>query len=834
MNIKKIYFLLSVLLISQLVSAQVLRNDGKINVSAGYMVISGNYQNESTGGIVLDGIIKVSGNWTNNVKNTVIESPDGIGEVIFNGTGTQTIGGTSDTTFYFEELTISSGSITQVQAGKGVTAYGACDFSAAPLVLKSDSLDDNRYRAYTATFINNSTVTGNITMELAYGSTGSSVAATGRTFYFSSPIQGATAGMFDVAAGLNLLWYQDEVARQYVKINSNTDGLITTKGYMLRSATSDVFEFTGAPNSAESYSTVSFPARDTAHYYLFGNPYPAVINWDDLTKTLNVRSTIWYRPFNPVSGKMTTDTWNSASQLGTGNNQYAQVDGQIPPMQSVWVQATDNTGAQITVKRANRSHNWGRTPFIKGNVKDEKNHIRLYIYSGNSRDELIFAQSDLAENTFEERDSRKFFTGIASVAEIYTLSPEGSRLVIQSVKPILEADTIAIGLNVGTAGEYKFVAGFEEFSNNQNVFLWDKQTNTKQDLFINPEYAFTSEIVTDVIGSRFALIFIAAPKLVTSADIQVCSPKTVDLTDPSITDGSDDGLTYTYWLDAKATIAHTTPENSGTGVYYIKGEAANGTYKISDSIVVTINENPTIVVNPVAPICEPATIDLTDSLITDGSTEDLTFTYWLDANATSSVSNPESVSTGTYYIKGVAETGCYSISESIDVTVNPIPEIVINNPAPVDSSSTVDLTAPEITAGSTTGLSFTYWLDEIATIPYLTPQYAIAGDYYLLGTNVTTGCFTIAGPVTVSYASPTGIIDELKNQTTIYSVNNLVYINHIKPGTKILVYNVVGSLLYNKLSGSDNEIIVTNYKPGIYIVKVIGDEFVKSQKIYLQ
>jgi hypothetical protein len=86
--------------------------------------------------------------------------------------------------------------------------------------------------------------------------------------------------------------------------------------------------------------------------------------------------------------------------------------------------------------------------------------------------------------------------------------------------------------------------------------------NIKQDLFINPEYVFTSEIITDTLGSRFALLFLPAPKLVTVSEIQVCSPKTADLTDISVTSGSDEGLTYTYWLDEKATIPYSTPENS--------------------------------------------------------------------------------------------------------------------------------------------------------------------------------------------------------------------------------------------------------------------------------
>ncbi|KAB2867940.1 MAG: hypothetical protein F9K37_11345, partial [Bacteroidales bacterium] len=98
-------------------NAQVVRNEGKINVSGGYMIISGSYQNESTGGIVLDGIIQVSGNWTNNGTTNVIETPGTNGEVVFNGTGTQTIGGTSSNVFDFERITINSGSVTEVQAG---------------------------------------------------------------------------------------------------------------------------------------------------------------------------------------------------------------------------------------------------------------------------------------------------------------------------------------------------------------------------------------------------------------------------------------------------------------------------------------------------------------------------------------------------------------------------------------------------------------------------------------------------------------------------------------------------------------------------------------------
>jgi hypothetical protein len=130
-------------------------------------------------------------------------------------------------------------------------------------------------------------------------------------------------------------------------------------------------------------------------------------------------------------------------------------------------------------------------------------------------------------------------------------------------------------------------------------------------------------------------------------------------------------------------------------------------------------------------------------------------------------------------------------------------------------------------------LSFTYWLDLSATIPYNTPQTAGVGNYYIMGTNPGTGCYSIAGPVVVSMG-PTGIPDELTDNLVIYSYNNTIFIKNCKPNSQVLIYNAIGGLLYNELSTSEPEIITTELQPGIYIVKVVTDKEVKSQKVYIQ
>ena len=109
---------------------------------------------------------------------------------------------------------------------------------------------------------------------------------------------------------------------------------------------------------------------------------------------------------------------------------------------------------------------------------------------------------------------------------------------------------------------------------------------------------------------------------------------------------------------------------------------------------------------------------------------------------------------GIYAFTVTNSSGCTSAS-STKIEINTPPEtllFIVKDPAPVCFPSIVDITVPEITAGSSSNMTYTYWVDQDATIPYRTPVDATAGTYYIRAT--TTGFSSIKPVVVTVYRIP--------------------------------------------------------------------------------
>ena len=148
-------------------------------------------------------------------------------------------------------------------------------------------------------------------------------------------------------------------------------------------------------------------------------------------------------------------------------------------------------------------------------------------------------------------------------------------------------------------------------------------------------------------------------------------------------------------------------------------------------------------INDPAPVCYPATVDLTTVEVTAGSTQGLKFSYYLDSKLTDKITDPSKVPAGTYYIKGVmTDPRTALVAGSVNVIIWGKPKLIVVSKILINIKERTDLTSLLVTTGSDEGLTYSYWNDSKATIPLLSPELSAKGNYYIKGTSLN-GCFDI-------------------------------------------------------------------------------------------
>ena len=209
-----------------------------------------------------------------------------------------------------------------------------------------------------------------------------------------------------------------------------------------------------------------------------------------------------------------------------------------------------------------------------------------------------------------------------------------------------------------------------------------------------------------------------------------------------------------------STFTTTTLNNGDKVTVVLTSNAACTTtpFATSNQIPVVVNPLPVVVITDPAGVCAPATVNITVPAVTAGSDAGLTFTYFIDAAATTPLSNPAAVGvTGTYYIKGTTAAGCITI-KPVNVTINPLPVLIITDPAAVCFPNTVDITAPAVTAGSGAGLTLTYYTDAAATNVLNNPNAVNASGVYYIKATTIFGCVTTRPVTVIINPLPTAVI----------------------------------------------------------------------------
>lgn len=269
------------------------------------------------------------------------------------------------------------------------------------------------------------------------------------------------------------------------------------------------------------------------------------------------------------------------------------------------------------------------------------------------------------------------------------------------------------------------------------------------------------------------------PSLTSATNLApICSGNTFNYTPTSATSGT------ISWTRA-AVLGITESASSGTGAI---SEVLTNTSSSSKTVIykitlptnssgcantvdlsLVVNPLPTATISGTTAVCKNST-NPTVTFSGANGTAPYTFTYKINggANQTIATTTGNSVSLNVpttisgsfvYTLVSVQDSSGSSCSQSqsgsATVTINSIPVLVVNQPAAVCVPNTVDLTA--VTVGSDPGLNYTYWRDNLATLPYSTPSIATIGTYYVKATN-SDGCSDIKSVMVIVNPLPIATI----------------------------------------------------------------------------
>ena len=187
------------------------------------------------------------------------------------------------------------------------------------------------------------------------------------------------------------------------------------------------------------------------------------------------------------------------------------------------------------------------------------------------------------------------------------------------------------------------------------------------------------------------------------------------------------------------------------GSYVYQWTISNGNCNSNSSRVTIVVPQPltATIINQTHQLCTSDTLGTATVGVIGGNPP---YTYQWNTSPVQTTAKAINLIGGTYKVL-VTDSGGISTTVSVSITQLPPILVKITNPIPVISPLTLDLTNPNITRGSTSGLSYTYFLDSLGTQVLNHPSaISQAGTYYIKGTNIN-GCSAIS-PVIVQFSPP--------------------------------------------------------------------------------
>lgn len=394
-------------------------------------------------------------------------------------------------------LSISSGAILNVSSGQTLSVNTTFTNNGTLNLLSDQTVG-------TATILAPAAIGGNGTYKVQQ------YLASGRNWYISSPVSGATSNVVAASPAYPLHSY-DESSYTWPAITNTTTSLGVMTGFIANIAASGAITFTGGSlnNGSQSITPTRHTGVTKEGFNLVGNPYPSYVNWSAATKT-NLMTTMWYRTQN-LSSSYVFDTYNAIGNIGTNNNQSGAVTAYIPPMQAFWVRVNaGQTSGTLAFDNSMRSHKDASSNKLRapGRANTTQQVLRLQVSNGTNSDEAIVLINPNASNDFDDYDSPKQTNAIANIPEVYTIVGS-ENMVINGLNRIVMDEELPLGFTTGELNNFTIKAiETDNFDADTRIILKDNLQNTEKDLTDGSAYIFRSD-VTDS-ANRFSLIFRSA------------------------------------------------------------------------------------------------------------------------------------------------------------------------------------------------------------------------------------------------------------------------------------------------------------------------------------
>lgn len=441
----------------------------------------------------------------------------------------------------------------------------------------------------------------------------------------------------------------------------------------------DISDFLIDPISNDMYSLFSIsilsPASDNK-IYKHTAPYSnADIKWSVKPGYFNLRE--------PVNRPYLNGLDNSSNTLAINSRYLFYWDGRN--LKAFNKSDGAAAGSALTIS--------GNTVLMQGGiVADECNNvfvgsangvIKVYHFNGNSFDDNAadditiagFPSSSVYDLLYNPKSNLLYACGNGFVAAIDVSAYCTYKAYnVNLVSTGCSGGTVTASLNPaapsGAVVTYKLFEG--------NTLISANTTGSFTNLISDTRYSVIAVINQACGGLQTETEFNTGSPAILKINnpASICSDDAVDLTDVSITAGSTAGFTFTYWLDAAATIACPSASKAKPGNYYIKAVNSTGC-SIIEQIPVAAYPVPKANAGIDTVVCFGTTLQLKGS---GGSKYLWSPSTYLDNPL---IANPKIINPGTgnitYHLKVTDAFGCQSLNDDVTISFAAPAKILIDN-----------------------------------------------------------------------------------------------------------------------------------------------------------